>query len=468
MRIQFWGAARTVTGSMHLLHANGHNLLLDCGLYQGKRKEAFRRNRELPFDASSIDAVVLSHAHIDHSGNLPSLYRAGFRGQIWSTSATRDVGAYMLQDSAHIQEYDVKYVNKRRARQGKALFEPLYTERDALETLKLFRTTGLDEPFEPIPGVTVHFREAGHILGAAIVVVDVNEGGKVSRLVFSGDIGRPGMAILNDAQTAPDADYLIMESTYGGRRHESSGEARDALLDAVRHTCLECNGKLLIPAFAMGRTQEIVYQLNKMWEAGELPPIDVYVNSPLAVNLTDVFRLHPECYDAEFRHAMMTEPDNDPLGFERLRYVRSVEGSKRLNDLAKPAIIISASGMCEGGRILHHLASYIGDPETTVLFVGFQAENTLGRRLTEGQSPIRIFGQEHVVRADIRRVEGYSAHADHDELVQWAVGVRDQGQLRRTFLVHGELEGMTALSETLAEQGFKGIEMPERGQRFDV
>jgi metallo-beta-lactamase family protein len=468
MELQFWGAARTVTGSMHLLRVNGFTILLDCGLYQGKRKGAFRRNRDLPFDGREIDAVVLSHAHIDHSGNLPSLYRSGFRGPIWTTSATRDVCAYMLQDSAYIQESDVKYVNKRRARQGKALFEPLYTQQDALETLKLFRTTGLDAPFELAPGLKVHFREAGHILGSAIVVVDISESGRHSRLLFSGDIGRDGLAILRDPQTAADVDYLIMESTYGGRRHESSGEAREALLDAITSTCVERNSKVLIPAFAMGRTQEIVYQLNKMHEAGELPKIDVYVNSPLAVNLTDVFRLHPECYDDEFRLAMMTERDGDPLGFDRLHYVRSVEGSKRLNDLTKPAVIISASGMCEGGRILHHLSNYVGDPKNTVLFVGYQAQHTLGRRLVEGSSPVRIFGKDHRVRAKIVRVEGYSAHADHDGLVDWATCVRDQGSLKRTFLVHGEESAMTELSEGLRAEGITDLEMPERGQRFEL
>ncbi|MFN2250616.1 MAG: MBL fold metallo-hydrolase RNA specificity domain-containing protein [Anaerolineae bacterium] len=468
MRLQFWGAAREVTGSMHLLQANGYSILLDCGLFQGKRQNAFDRNRDMPFEGSSIDAVVLSHAHIDHSGNLPSLYKSGFRGPIWSTSATRDVCAHTLLDSAYIQESDVMYVNKRRLRQGKNPFEPLYTQEDALDTMRLFRSVEVDAPFEVVPGVDVHFREAGHILGAAIVVLDIDEGGRKRRLLFSGDVGRDGLAILRDPETAPDVDFLIMESTYGGRLHESTDGAREALLELVRSTCVERRAKLLIPAFALGRTQEIVYHLNRMHESGELPKVDIYVNSPLAVNLTDVFRLHPECYDAEYRLAMMTERDRDPLDFDGLHYVRSVQGSKELNELVSPAVIISASGMCEGGRILHHLAAYIEDPKNTVLFVGFQAEHTLGRRLVDGASPVRIYGKEYDVRAQIEQVEGYSAHADHDGLVSWASQVRDSGQLKRVFLVHGEEEAMVALAAGLTAEGIVEPEMPVRGQAFKL
>lgn len=467
MQIQFWGAARSVTGSMHLLSVNGHKLLLDCGLCQGRRKEAFERNRNLPFDAREIDAVILSHAHMDHSGNLPSLLKAGFTGPIYATSATRDLDAYMLLDSAHIQESDVDYVNKRRARQGKRLFEPLYTRQDAMETLTHFTSVEYGRPFEPVLGVQAHFRDAGHILGSASVVIDVNEQGRQRRLVFSGDIGRKGLPILRHPQVVENADYVIMESTYGNRFHESTGEAKEVLRQAALQV-YDRRGKLIIPAFAVGRTQELAYRLDQLWEEGQLPPIDVFVDSPLAVNVTEVFRLHPECYDDETLKALLTESDRDPLGFKNMRYIRDVEGSKRLNELKSPAIIISASGMCEAGRILHHLKNNVEDPRTTVLFVGYQAEHTLGRKLLEGQDPVSIFGEEYRVRAQVRRAEGYSAHADRNELLSWAARTQSQGDLKRIFLVHGEEEGLLALAEGLRDQGAPQVDVPERGQAFEL
>jgi metallo-beta-lactamase family protein len=467
MRIQFWGAAGTVTGSMHLLEVGGRRILLDCGLYQGRRKEAFERNRSLPFAASQIDAVVLSHAHIDHSGNLPSLVRAGFRGCIYSTSATRDLCAYMLIDSAHLQENDVKYVNKRRRKQGKKPFEPLYTKEDAIETLKCFQTIDYDRPFEPFPGVAVRFRDAGHILGSAVVMVEANEKGKKSRLVFSGDIGRKGLPILRDPRTFEGADYVIMESTYGDRLHESSGDAK-ALLRRTVAEVLDAGGVLLIPAFAVGRTQEIVYRLNQLWEARELPPIDVFVDSPLAVNATDVFRVHPECYDDEYLEMMVSDSDRDPLCFDGLKYVRSVEGSRALNTRDKPAVIISASGMCEGGRILHHLKHHATRPESIVLFVSFQAEHTLGRKILNGMSPVRIYGEEYEMTARIRKAEGYSAHADRAGLLRWASRVQEQGDVKHIFLVHGEQQGLSALAAGLEDDGAADVRIPERGQKYDL
>jgi metallo-beta-lactamase family protein len=467
MRIRFWGAAGTVTGSMHLLKVNGRKILLDCGLYQGRRKEAFERNRSLPFDASEIDAVVLSHAHIDHSGNLPSLVRAGFRGCVYSTSATRDLCAYMLLDSAHLHQNDVKYVNKRRRKQGKKPFEPLYTKEDALETLKSFHSIDYDHPFEPFPGVTVQFRDAGHILGSAIVMVEAKEKGRKSRLVFSGDIGRRGLPILRDPRVFEGADYVIMESTYGDRLHESNGDAK-ALLRQTVADALDSGGVLLIPAFAVGRTQEIVYRLNQLWEAGELPPIDVFVDSPLAVNATDVFRVHPECYDEEYLEMMVSDGDQDPLCFDRLQYVRSTDGSRALNTRDKPAVIISASGMCEGGRILHHLKYHATRPESIVLFVSFQAEHTLGRKIMNGKSPIRIYGEDYEMTARIRKAEGYSAHADRAGLLRWASRVQEKGDVKHIFLVHGEQEGLTALAAGLKDEGAADVRIPERGQKFDL
>lgn len=467
MHIQFWGAAHQVTGSMHLLEVNGHKLLLDCGLYQGKRKEAFERNRGLPFDACEIDAVVLSHAHIDHSGNLPSLVKAGFTGPIYATSATRDLDAYMLLDSAHIQESDVAYVNKRRAKQGKNLFEPLYTRRDAMNTLPHFSTVEYQRTFEPIPGVQVHFRDAGHILGSASVVLDVDEKQSQFRLVFSGDIGRKGLPILRNPQVAENVDYVIMESTYGSRLHASTGEGLEMLRQAVQDV-YDRGGKLLIPSFAVGRTQELAYGLDQLWEAGKLPPIKAFVDSPLAVNVTEVFRLHPECYDEQTLDAMLDESDRDPLSYKHLHYIRSVDESKALNGLQGPAIIISASGMVEAGRILHHMKQHIGDPNSIVLFVGYQAENTLGRKILEGQDPVPIFGEEFRVRAQIRKAEGYSAHADRAELLNWVACTQSQGDLKRVFLVHGEEEGITALSQGLREQGVPQVDAPERGQTFEL
>jgi metallo-beta-lactamase family protein len=467
MRVQFWGAAGTVTGSMHLLEVNGRKILLDCGLYQGRRKEAFERNRNLPFAPSEIDAVVLSHAHIDHSGNLPSLVRAGFSGPIYSTSATRDLCAYMLIDSAHLQENDVKYVNKRRRKQGKKPFEPLYTKEDAMKTLKSFHSIDYDRSFEPLPGVTVTFRDAGHILGSAIVMVEANEKGRTSRLVFSGDVGRKGLPILRDPRAFEGADYVIMESTYGDRMHESSGNAKELLRRNVAEV-LEAGGVLLIPAFAVGRTQEIVYRLNQLWEARELPPIDVFVDSPLAVNATEVFRVHPECYDEEYLEMMVSEKDQDPLCFDRLKYVRSTDGSRALNTRDEPAVIISASGMCEGGRILHHLKHHATRPESILLFVSFQAEHTLGRKIMNGKNPVRIYGEEYEMVARIRRAEGYSAHADRAGLLRWASRVQEIGDVKQIFLVHGESDGLSALAAGLEEAGAADVRIPERGEKFDL
>ena len=467
MRVQFWGGARSVTGTMHLLQVNGYQVLLDCGLYQGSRKKAFEINRNFPFDARHIDAVLLSHAHIDHSGNLPSLVKAGFKGKIYATSATRDLDALMLLDSAHIHESDVAYVNRRRRRQGKCPFEPLHTQADALATLNHFASIEYNQSFEPIPGLKAHFLDAGHILGSAIIVMDVNDNGQRGRIVFSGDLGRKGLPILRDPQVADRADFLIMESTYGNRLHESADEAKEALREAAR-SAYDQHGKLIIPSFAVGRTQEVVYRLNQLWEERALPPIDVFVDSPLAVNVTEVFRLHPECYDTEMLDAMLRETDRDPLGFRHLSYIRHVEKSKRLNTLTTPAIIISASGMCEAGRILHHLKNNIEDPSSIVLFVGFQAENTLGRKLLDGQDPVPIFGDEYRVKARIQRAEGYSAHADQTELLKWASRIQEKGPLKCLFLVHGEEESSFALAKALERQGISPVEVPERGQAFEL
>ena len=464
MKLTFWGAARTVTGSMHLLEVNGQRLLLDCGLFQGKRELTYERNLNFPFDPASLDAVILSHAHIDHSGNLPNLVKKGFKNSIWSTPATRDLSVAMLQDSGYIQTQDAEYVNRKRIRDGLAPIEPLYTRRDAVEAVRQFITVGYRRPFPVVPGVTCQFLDAGHILGSAIVVLDITEGSQTRRLVFSGDIGRPGMAIINDPETVSEVDFLIMESTYGNRRHESRDEAQQMLRRVVNET-YKRRGKVIIPSFAVGRTQELVYNLHILSEAQKIPAIDIFVDSPLAVDVTEIFRTHPECYDSETL-ALMDQRRN-PFGLRNMRYIRDVEDSKALNFLRESAVIISASGMCESGRILHHLKNNIEDSDNTILFSGFQAEHTLGRRIRDGNRRVRIFGEEYDVRAHVEAINGYSAHADSQELLNW-VSPMDRERLQRVFLVHGELESATALSGQLSRLDVRSVEIPERGQSFEL
>jgi len=467
IELEFWGAAQTVTGSMHLLRVNGTNILLDCGLYHGRRKEAFERNRNFPFDPADIDMVILSHAHIDHTGNLPTLVRQGYTGPVWATPATRDLCSIMLRDSAYIQENDVKYVNKRRAKQGKTLFEPLYTQQDALDTLPLFQTVGYDRPFSPAPGVQARYRDAGHILGSASVTLDIDDNGTKKRLVFSGDIGRKNLPILRDPQPVDGAEFIIMESTYGQRFHESPGQARAELKQAVLEAWNK-NGKVIIPSFAVGRTQEIVYNLHQLLDANDIPAIDIFVDSPLAVNATEIFRLHPEVYDRETIDFLNNSGSRDPFGFEGVSYIRNVSESKALNELNKPAVIISASGMCESGRILHHLKNNITNERNTILFVGYQAENTLGRKILEGEPVVPIFGDDYPVKANVLRIDGYSAHADHNGLLNWLKAAQDRGNPQKLFLVHGEPENAEALAESARQQGLPEVYVPERGQSFTL
>ncbi len=464
MQLTILGAAQTVTGSMHLIEVNGVKILLDCGLYQGQRQLAYERNLNFPFDPRTIHAVILSHAHIDHSGNLPNLVKQGFDGLIWSTPATRDLCASMLRDSGHIQESDVAYLNQKLARQGRPPVQPLYTRADASRCLENFVSIGYGRPFAVAPGVTARFLDAGHILGSAMIVLDIEENGLQRRLVFSGDLGRPDMAILREPTTVAEADFLVMESTYGNKRHESRDEAR-AILRRVVTEAHKRRGKVVIPAFAVGRTQELVYALNQLTEAQKIPEIPIYVDSPLAIDVTQTFRLHPECYDEELQQFILSDRVRDPFGFRALTYVRDVEDSKRLNFLRDAAVIIAASGMCEAGRILHHLKNNIEDRDTTILFVGFQAENTLGRRILDGNPRVRIFGEEYDVRAKVERIDGYSAHADSSELRAWASHF-DRERLQRIFLVHGEPEAALALSGILYQDGFKRVQTPERGESF--
>ncbi len=463
MNVQFWGAAQTVTGSQHLLSVNGSRILLECGLVEGKRQESFERNRRLPFDPASLDALVLSHAHIDHSGNIPTLVRSGFRGPIYCTFATRDLCSAMLLDSATIQEQDVAYVNKKRARQGEPPVEPLYTRDDAVASLEYFLSMGYNRPMPIAPGVRCTFLDAGHILGSAEVLLEVEEGAQRTRILFSGDLGRRGMPVLRDPTPAPPADVLLIESTYGNREHPPLAEAEQRLFELIAETCRR-GGKVVIPAFAVGRTQAIVYSMHRLASAGRLPDVPVFVDSPLALNVNEVFRLHPECYDEELRELIAHEHRSDPFGFGRLRYVRSVDDSKALNALEGPAIIISASGMCEAGRVQHHLKHTITDPRNLVLIVSWQAPHTLGRRLVEGAKSVRIFGEEFPVRARVEAINGYSAHADHKGLLEWARPIA--AGLRRAFVVHGEPEAAQALASELRMAGVPEATVPALGEEF--
>ena len=465
MKIHFHGAARTVTGSQHLLEINGRKVLLDCGMYQGPRAEAYQRNRSFGFDPAEVDAVILSHAHIDHSGNLPSLIKAGFTGPVYATQATAHLSNIMLIDAGHIQEADAHFVNKRRLREGLPLVEPLYTQEDAALVAQYFVPLDYNEEFEPAPGVTARLVEAGHILGSAAVSLDVRENGASTRLWFSGDIGRRGLPLMRDPELPEAVDYLIMECTYGDKPHRDPQMAYDELRAVVGRT-LERKGKVIIPAFAVGRTQEIVYFLHQMFENRELPRVPVYVDSPLAVNASDVFRQHPECFDDETWEFIRAGKHRELLGFDRLTYTRSVEESKALNDRKDPMIIISASGMAETGRILHHLRNNIEDPKNTILIVSWQAPYTLGRRLADREKEVKIFGEVFPVRAEVATIGGLSAHAGQRFLIEYALEVKSQA--RQVFLVHGEPKAADMLREKLSEQGLDQVAYPERHEVVEV
>ncbi len=465
MNITFHGAAQTVTGSRHLLSLNDHQLLLDCGLFQGRRKDTYSRNLNFPFDVTALDAAILSHAHIDHSGNLPNLVKQGYPGSINATSATAHLAGVMLRDSGHIQESDVKFVNKRRAKRGEAPIEPLYTIADAATAAEQFVQRDYDAQFEAVPGAIATLVEAGHILGSAGVILDLEENGRKVRLMFSGDIGRADLPIVRDPVLPKDVDYLIMESTYGDRSHDSSGQAYDEL-QAVLSRTIERGGKIIIPSFAVGRTQTLVYYLHQMIDRHEIPRIKVFVDSPLAVNVTDIFRDHPECFDEEATNFMLTDPHGSALGFDLLTYTRSVDESKAINFIDDPVIIISASGMAETGRILHHLRNNIEDERNTVLITSWMAPHTLGRRLSEGKKRIKIFGEEHKVRAEVASINGLSAHADQPHLIEYALASKDT--LKGVFLVHGEEGPALTLMEKLKQAGLQNVHYPELGESVDI
>jgi metallo-beta-lactamase family protein len=460
--VTFWGATRTVTGSMHQVEACGRSLLLDCGLFQGSRAEGQARNRQFPFRPKDIDAVLLSHAHIDHCGNLPNLVNQGFAGPIYCTPATRALAGVMLGDAAKIHEEDAAYLNRHRAR-GEPAVEPLYDGRHVYRTLLRLKAVPYDKPFAVAAGLEATFTDAGHLLGSAMVSLCMDGPGGERRLTFTGDLGRPGLPILRDPATVPAGDLLISESTYGGHTHEPVEETAERLGEVVRRTAERC-GKVLVPAFSVGRTQTIVYFLHQLRNTGRLPDIPIYVDSPMAVRATEVFRAHPECFDEETLQLLREEPDL--FGERTVRYVEKVHESIELNDRPGPCVIISASGMCEGGRILHHLKHNIEDARSTVLIAGFQAPGTLGRRLVERRPAVRILGREVALKAEVVVLNGLSSHADHGDLLRSLGPLAAEG--RRVRLVHGEPERAAALAEGLRGVGFADVAIPDRGEIVTV
>lgn len=450
MKIHFCGAAETTTGSQHLLEVNGKRILLDCGMYQGHRGDELRINRDFPyFDPAGVHCVVLSHAHIDHSGNLPNLVKKGFRGFIYTTYGTRDLCSIMLTDAARIQASDVKFLNKMDRRQGGSgnVAEAIYSEQDAEASMRRFLTVGYEMPIPIAPGVTLTFFDAGHILGAAQILLDIDdeEDGKHKRLLFSGDVGRGENELLRDPVAVPDVDIMLMECTYGGRFHEAPSRDDDTFCHAIKDA-MKRGGNVYIPAFAVERTQQLLYLLNRAYRDGKLPNYPVYVDSPMAVSATEIFRIHPECFNGEVYNFLFAE--RDPFCFEQLHMVRTVTESQKLNSLREQAIIISASGMCEAGRILHHLKNGISRPNNTVLFVGYCAANTLGRRIMDGALQVRILGDLYPVRANIRSLDSFSGHADHNELINYFK--RTGGPKGKIFLVHGEKECSAEMKKALS------------------
>ncbi len=462
--IRFHGATREVTGSMHMIRIDDQWVALDCGLYQGRRAEAEEKNRTWPVPPAEIAAVLVSHAHIDHSGRLPRLVRDGFEGQIFCTPATRDLCAIMLPDSAHIQEEDVYYVNKRRKKKGLEPIEPLYEYKDALGAMNAMVSVPYNRLFPVVPGMLASFRDAGHMLGSSGVRVEfAKRNGETPSLFFTGDVGRPDKPILRDPAAFPRDETIVCESTYGGRINERVPDAREQLIKVVKRTIAR-GGKVIIPAFAVGRTQTVVYFIHEAMVTGELPRFPVYVDSPLAVNATDVFKMHPECYDSEAR--AFHQVTGDILGSSCCTYIRNVNESKALHGRKEPCVIISASGMCEAGRIRHHIKNNITDSKNTLLIVGWQAAYTLGRRLAEGEEVITLFHEKYPVNAEVVQIHGFSGHADQTDLLNLLAPRAEK--TKRIFLVHGEEDQGMALAEKLREAGFADVQVPERDQQMEL
>lgn len=461
MEIQFNGAVREVTGSKHLITTNsGKRILLDCGMYQGKGLETDEMNRDLGFEPKEIDQIILTHAHIDHSGLIPYIYKMGFRGSVICTSATRDLCAIMLVDSGFIQERDIYFFNKKRAAKGLPPVNPLYTKDDAVASMELFIGVPYDMKFSIENNIKVKFTDTGHMLGSGVANIEINEGGEVKRVAYTGDIGRPRNRILKSPKPFPQTDILICESTYGDRIHNESDRGEQDLLDVVYQTCVKKEGKLIIPSFSVGRTQDLVYSLNNFYNDGRLPRIEIFVDSPLATNATEIFRMHPECFNNDILEIMESDPD--PFGFNTLKYTKSVDESKALNFYEKPCVIISASGMAEAGRIKHHLANNISNPKNTILFVGYCSPTTLGARIMDGAKQVSIHGIEYSVKADVRKIESYSGHGDYNEMIDF-LSCQDYSKITDTILVHGDLKPMEFFKHKLKQEGLKNVHIPNKG-----
>ncbi|MBT8194863.1 MAG: MBL fold metallo-hydrolase [Bacteroidia bacterium] len=469
MRIQFCGAAQTVTGSRHLIKLDdGKQILLDCGLFQGLGKDTDDMNRELGFDPKRVDYLILSHAHIDHSGAIPRLVKLGFKGKIFATPPTIDLCHLMLNDSAHIQESDLKYVNRRRVKRGEAPLEPIYNAQDVEATLKLFVPVDYDEWFDIYDDVKFMFTNTAHIIGSAAISLVIREGnGTLAKLTYTGDIGRPHDHILDPPAEFPQADYIICESTYGAKLHEAYEELEENLLEVVTRTCINQKGKLIIPAFSVDRTQEVIYALDRMEHAGKIPKIKVFVDSPLSVNATYVMKKHKEYFNDTIKAYIQKDSDKDAFGFKTLKYITNVNESKALNDLKEPCIIISASGMAEAGRIKHHIKNNIGKASNTILLVGYCTPHSLGGRLRAGNESVKIFGEEYEVKAKVDYIGGYSAHADYNEMVEY-LACQDKSKIKKMILVHGEYETQQNFKGVLEKEGYQNVVIPEMGETLKL
>lgn len=465
MEVKFLGATETVTGSKHMITTdNGFTVLLDCGLYQGAGKETDEMNRHLGFNPSAVNAVILSHAHIDHSGNIPLLVKQGFLGSVYCTPATLEVVEVLLYDSAKIHENDIEFLNKKREQKNLEPLKALYTTKDVEHCLKHFKTVPYNTDFHLDPSLSFNFTDAGHILGSAAInlkLKDKNQ--KIISFTYSGDVGRYNDVLLKSPASFPQADYIICESTYGDRLHELEPDAELHLLNVVRHTCIEKKGKLIIPAFSLGRTQEIVFILDKLKNKNLLPNINVYVDSPMSTNITNIMREHVTSFNEHLQEYIKT--DSDPFGFSNLHYIREKADSIELNDSKEPCIIISASGMMDAGRIKHHLANTISNPKNTVLVVGYCSPNSLGGHIREGRKQVKIFGDYFEVKAEVEIIDSYSAHADYNELLKF-LSCQDKNLVKKIFLVHGELGAKLAFKEKLMAEGYKEINIPNKGESF--
>jgi metallo-beta-lactamase family protein len=466
MNITFHGAARTVTGSKHLLHINpDKNILLDCGMFQGLGKETLELNSQFGFDPKELTYVIISHAHIDHVGLLPRLVKLGYKGKIFCTPQTADLAKIMLADSAHIQESDAEHVNRIREKQNREPVEPLYTVEDAKNVFPLFVTVPYDTPYKIDDDVELRYTDCGHILGSAAINLKVKENGKVSRITFSGDVGRYNDMILHQPAPFPQADYILLESTYGDRLHELVAPAPDKFLKYITDTCIKKKGKLIIPAFSVGRTQEILYLLNHLEVEGRLPALNYYVDSPLSILATDIIKHHPECFNKEVQALLKT--DHDVFSFQGLKYTKTSQESIALSATKEPCVIISASGMAEAGRVKHHIERNIDDAKNTILIVGYCEPHSLGGRLKSGAKEVSIYGDVHEVKAEIGVIESMSAHGDYKDLMQW-LACQDAKDVGKLFLVHGEYEVQQSFRERLLKIGFRDIEIPALHQTIGL